>query len=601
MTDDEWPPLTEATIRELARSNSYQRGQSYYEQGAVSDVVRRGDRVRADVEGSQYQPYTVTIEFDDAGVARTDCSCPYDHGGICKHRVAVLLTCLRDPECVRTRSPLSDLLADADRETLEELLVELAGDRPDVADWIETRLETSAVADESATDESVSVNLESIQRQAELALPKPGQRGHKDAYAEAQRMAGELDELLEQARLAIEASDGETALDILEAITEVLVTNRWPELLPHDVPDLFETIEDLGTLFIEAVLTADLDESDQTDWEQRLREWDKNTTFRHFMGRSVFGTAANAAKEGWDNDRVQWAMDGEFDHGEFWEDSSGGGTTNVIDVRLRILDRQDRTDDYLNLSLAARADLAHAEMLVEVGRIEDAVEYGIEHLSKPESLLSLAKSLREHGHTDAAFTVAEHGLTLEEYGRDTLAEWLRDRAASAGEDDLALEAAITAFETSPSVSAFEAVEELAADDWETIKTDLLEYLRTEQPGGRTAARAAEVFIHEDEYDDAITLAKRSGRTSVIEPVVEAVIKERPDWVISTCKAQAEPIVEQGKHDSYETAVRWLRRAGEAAQAAHQLEEWREYVETMRDEHYQKYKLRPMLDDLLEKF
>ena len=174
-------------------------------------------------------------------------------------------------------------------------------------------------------------------------------------------------------------------------------------------------------------------------------------------------------------------------------------------------------------------------------------------------------------------------------------------AASAGEDSLAVEAAITAFETSPSVSAFEAVEELAADNCETIKTDLLEYLRTEQLGSETAARAAEVFIRENEYDDAITLAKRSGQTSVIEPVVQAVIVERPDWVISTCKAQAEPIVEQGKHNSYETAVRWLRCAGEAAQAAGEREEWREYVETMRDEHYQKYTLRPMLDDLLEGF
>ena len=32
-----------------------------------------------------------------------------------------------------------------------------------------------------------------------------------------------------------------------------------------------------------------------------------------------------------------------------------------------------------------------------------------------------------------------------------------------------------------------------------------------------------------------------------------------------------------------------------------LDEWREYVETMRDDHYRKYKLRPMLDDLLEEF
>ncbi|RKS75926.1 putative Zn finger protein [Haloarcula quadrata] len=601
MNDGEWPPLTEATIRELARSNSYQRGQSYYEQGAVSDVVRRGDRVRADVEGSQYQPYTITIEFQDAGVDHTDCSCPYDHGGICKHRVAVLLTCLRDPERVRAQPPLSDLLADADRETLEELLVELAAERPDVSDWFETRLETSAVADEAATDESVSVNLESIQRQAKHTLPKPGQRGHNDAYAEAQRMAGELDELLEQARLAIEADDGETALDVLEAITEVLVTNKWTGLLPHDVSDLFETIDDLGELFVEAVLTAGLPEEERADWEQQLREWDEDTTFAHFMGGTVLGAAADAVIEGWDDDRVQQALEGDLDHGEFGEDSQRWHAPDVVDVRLRILARQDRHEAYLNLSRAAGADLAHAEMLVEVGRIENAVEYGVDHLLDPESLLSLAQTLREQGHTDAAFTVAEHGLTVKEYGQDTLAEWLRDRAASAGEDDLALEAAITAFETSPSVSAFEAVEELAADDWETIKTDLLEYLRTEQPGGRTAARAAEVFIREGEYDDAITLAKRSSRTSVIEPVVEAVTEERPDWVVRTCKAQAEPIVEQGKHDSYETAVRWLRRAGEAAQAADELDEWREYVETVRDKHYQKYKLRPMLDDLLEEF
>jgi uncharacterized Zn finger protein len=600
MADGNWPGLTEAGVRELARAKSYQRGQSYYEDGAVTDVVRRGDTVRAEVAGSRGQQYAITIEFDDAGVAGTDCSCPYDHGGICKHRVAVLLTCIHDPDSVHTRPSLSEQVADADRETLEEILLELAGDRPELGDRIETRLETSAVANEAATDTTVSVNLTSIRQQAENALPKPGQRGHNDAYAEAQRMAGELDELLEQARLAIEAGDGETALDVLETVTEVLVTNRWPELLPHDVPDLFETIEDLGTLFVEAVLMADLDESDRTDWEQRLRDWDTNMTFQHFMGRSVLGTAADAAMEGWDNDRVQWAMDGEFDHGEFWEDSSGRGTTNVIDVRLRILDRQDRIDEYLNLSLAAGADLAHAEMLVEVARIEEAVEYGVDHLSNPESLLSLAKTLEGDGHTDAAFTVAEHGLTCEEYGKDTLAEWLRERAASAGEDDLALEAAIVAFEESPSVSAYEAVEELA-DDWEPIRNDLLDYLHTEKPSGRTAARAAEVFIHEEQYDDAIDLAERSGRTSVIEPVVEAVIEERSQWVISTCKSQAEPIVEQGKHNSYETAVRWLRRAGEAARAADEPGEWREYVETMREEHYQKYKLRPMLDDLLAEF
>jgi uncharacterized Zn finger protein len=43
---------------------SYDRGQSYYEREAVSDVVRRGETLRADVRGSQYRPYTTTIETD---------------------------------------------------------------------------------------------------------------------------------------------------------------------------------------------------------------------------------------------------------------------------------------------------------------------------------------------------------------------------------------------------------------------------------------------------------------------------------------------------------------------------------------------------------
>jgi len=597
MGDDQWPPLTEAIIGDLARAKSYERGQSYYERGAVSDVVRRGDTVRAEVQGSQYQPYTITIMFDETGVTRTDCSCPYDHGGICKHRVAVLLTCLRDTGSIRTRQPISELITEADRTVLEELLVELVDDRPELAAWIETRLETSTIAEEGDTASTVSVNLDSVRMQAEHALPKPGQRGHNDAYAESQRMAGELEDLLEQARLALDAGDGRTALDILEVITEVLVNNRWNELLPHDVPDLFDVIDELEELFIEAILRADLDEDERADWEQQLREWDSDTTLQHFMGRSVFGAAADAAMEGWDDDRIQRAMQGEFDHGEFWEDDAGWHSTSVIKVRLRILEEKDRIDDYLNLSLATAQDTAHATMLVQADRIDQAVEYGHTHLTSPNSLLALAKTLREHGHTAEAFTVAEDGLALDTYRTDTLAEWLRDRAASDGNETLALEAAITVFEQSPSLSSYEAVEEIA-DDWETVKRDLLDTLREQEP---TSRHAAEVFIHEELYDEAIEVAERSRRRGVIETVSTAVVEHRPEWMIETCKAQAEPIVEQGKHDSYETAVRWLRHAGDAAQAADELDQWRAYVEQMQEEHYQKYKLRPMLDDLLEGF
>lgn len=591
MDDEQWPTLTEATIGKLARAKSYDRGQSYYERDAVSDVVRRGEMVRAQVEGSQYQPYAVRLEFDDAGVARTDCSCPYDHGGICKHRVAVLLTCLRDPETVSEKPPISALIADADREILQELIFELAESHPEMVDWIETHLTTTSETD---ADTTVSVNTESIHQQTKHALPKPGQPGHDDAYAEAERMASELDGLIEQAHQALDAGDGETALDILEAITDVLATNHWVDLLPHDVDHLYDTIRTVCETFTEAILMADLDASEREDWADRLTEW--GDSIQHFTGRPTLSVAVDAARAGWDDDRLQEALSGSLSEGELDVDEPmyvDGLTT----ARLSVLKRQGRTEEYLNLAHATGESQAYTEMLVHTGEVEQAVDTAIENLSRPRSLLEVAQQLRENNHPAAALEVAEHGLTVEGYHRDALAEWLRDRAASMDEADLALRAAITAFEESPSVSTYQAVEELA-NDWEHVRTELLASLRDQNP---SSTQAAEVFLQEELYDDAIDVAERSGRSSVIETVVTAVKTEHPQWVISTCKSQAEPIIEQGKHDSYRTAVRWLRRAGQAAQAANELDAWRDYVETIRDDHYRKYKLRPMLEDLLEEF
>jgi len=137
------PALTEATVRNLARPQSYDRGENYYDDGRVLEIVRRGDVVRAEVEGSQYEPYQVRIELDDTGVVDTNCSCPYDHGGICKHRVAVLQTYVRDPDVISQRPPVSELVTDTDPEELRSLLVDLVEKRPELAEWVESRLETS--------------------------------------------------------------------------------------------------------------------------------------------------------------------------------------------------------------------------------------------------------------------------------------------------------------------------------------------------------------------------------------------------------------------------------------------------------------------------
>ncbi|MER8523376.1 SWIM zinc finger family protein [Mesorhizobium sp. M1076] len=144
------PPFGEDTIRALATEESFARGKSYFRSGAVSELVRRGDVLTAQVEGSEFAPYVVTVRLREGGVAdtrgvtETRCSCPYDWGGACKHVVAVLLKFVAKPGEVVERLPLADMLRDLDRAALAALLISRAEEDPGLVLWLEAELAVGA-------------------------------------------------------------------------------------------------------------------------------------------------------------------------------------------------------------------------------------------------------------------------------------------------------------------------------------------------------------------------------------------------------------------------------------------------------------------------
>ncbi len=97
--------LTEGRVRERASSESFRRGEDYYRQGAVLSLTRRGGVLRAEVAGSEFAPYEVSVTFDEAGITEAACGCPYEWGGWCKHIVAALLASIYEPESVRDLPP----------------------------------------------------------------------------------------------------------------------------------------------------------------------------------------------------------------------------------------------------------------------------------------------------------------------------------------------------------------------------------------------------------------------------------------------------------------------------------------------------------------
>jgi SWIM zinc finger len=164
MAEEKLPRLTEAHVRELATEKSFGRGEAYYHDGSVLEPVRQERELRAQCQGSDYEPYQVSATLAKSGISETSCTCPYDYGGICKHIVALLLTYIHEPQSFRSIPPLSALLAGRSREELIALVGEMIKREPELLSLVELSVETEHAARGNPPDVSV------YRRQARRAL-----------------------------------------------------------------------------------------------------------------------------------------------------------------------------------------------------------------------------------------------------------------------------------------------------------------------------------------------------------------------------------------------------------------------------------------------
>lgn len=130
--------LAEASIRRHTDPQSFERGANYYRHGAILNPVRQGNELRAECQGSQYQPYRVTVTLDEQGITDYECSCP--RGGFCKHVVALLLTWVHQPDEFHVMAPVDELLAKCSREELIVLVKEMIVRQPDLVRLLELPL-----------------------------------------------------------------------------------------------------------------------------------------------------------------------------------------------------------------------------------------------------------------------------------------------------------------------------------------------------------------------------------------------------------------------------------------------------------------------------
>ena len=507
--------FTEADVRAGANDQSFQRGSSYHRSGAVHDVVRRGNLLTAQVQGSDYAPYEIAVSLlDDGSIDDATCTCPYDWGGYCKHIVAVLLTALQGDK-ITVKPELDTLLAGLTEAQLRRIIRAVAEDEPALVAAIEQEVEwlkTTPVADTASTApaaHAITFDLAAIRREIRKDIRQAGATGGGSGYSDRywdDDEAGLIypDEVLgphrELAERLLAAGDAAAATDVITAMIEewgegIAGLDEW---IAENNEDMFsETALDLGVLLAEALLSQDFSPEQRAQWLARVEDWGEDP-----INLDVVETALD---QWWDYPPLVAAMQGNItEQGAWGEGEAPDFADELTLVRLRILERQGRTQAYIHLAEAEGQTSLYVNMLARSGQVARAVAEARQWIESPTEILSLARVLVEQGERAAALDVAGHGLDMTGQGSKTeLARWTVALAQGADDPVLALRAAQTAFTSSFELADYQVAERLAGADWPAIKAGLLE-----QMARSGSYHKVDIYLYEHMLAEAMAVVDR---------------------------------------------------------------------------------------------
>ena len=593
--------FTEADIRAGTSGRSYSRGEGYYRDGAVISVTRRGDSITAEVAGSDYAPYAVAITLHpDGSIRDADCTCPYEQGGYCKHIVAALLATLRDSHKVTVKPDMETLLTGLTEAQLRRILRTVAEALPAFADAVEQEvkwIKMEPVTGDAATATKappIAVDITAIRRELRKDLrqlndTRGGYRSdfyYDDEYAVNPNPA--LAPHLATVEALLAAGDAVTATSVLVAVIEewgegIAGLEEW--IFESNEETFAEATQEVDALLAEALLSQELSPEQRAQWQARLEDWDEDVA-------SLEITAA-ALEYWWDYGPLVAAMQGHITEQGAWEGEAPYHADQLALARLRVLERQGRTQEYIHLAAAEGHLGLSAQMLARTGQVARAVEEAVQHLTAPGELLALARVLVDVGRPEAALTVAAHGLDqphqpYQSYGTE-LARWTATLAQQSGDHALALRAAEAAFLSSYLLEDYQAAERLAGEAWPEVKGRLLASLQQSN-----AYNKVDIYLYEKMLVEAMAQVDKGAYGTDLERVIQATRAQYPDWGVQKCKRQAEGIMDGGKAKYYDDAIVWLRLAREILVEHGRQAEWQGYLASLLETHARKYKLVPML-------
>lgn len=170
---------------------------------------------------------------------------------------------------------------------------------------------------------------------------------------------------------------------MLTAITESCLEN-WDIVDDYGV-DNYQVAEELSDIWCETILSADITAAEKVDIQVNLEYW------RSSWGE-YFDIAIASLEQGWDYPPLKQVLQGNITALGAWEGEAPYYADDLALIRLQILERQQRLEEYLYLAEAEGQVTKHLTMLVRLDRVTEAMQAAQQEMSTMEEALAFSQA-----------------------------------------------------------------------------------------------------------------------------------------------------------------------------------------------------------------
>lgn len=587
--------ITEKRLRSMADSARFQRGQEYYQGGAVTGLRQYRGRVSATVAGSR--DYRVTL-WEEAGKLKFECSCPdgMDYA-FCKHCVAVGLALLEQTGEEDTggnkstgktsrKKARQDITAEdihawlqkQDAATLADLLVAQAMDDQNLYRTLQLK-----VAGAIGGDANISAVKQAL---GEAILPGYFIEYH-DAYDYAKTVETAifaLEDLLHEGQAGTVIELAEFALHKAEEAMDNIDDSSG---------HMDGILENLQVLHLAACKDA---KPDPQVLAERLFEWELTGEWEVFSGaaaRYADVLSERGLKRYRELAQAAWRKLKPLT-------GAAGKPTDYEEAHRR------RRITHIMETLAQQS--GDVEALVEVLRHD---------LSQPYSFLKIAETYKKAKKTDNALEWAERGIKMFPDTPDSrLLEFAADEYHRRQRHDEAVSLIWQLFTDRPGLEQYRQLKQHAdrCQQWPHWRKQAMDHLHgllenkpaQKRPSGNFyfsyayGPRSVLVEIHlwENNVELAWELAQGGElHEGLWLKLADKRAQQHPDDAIKIYRNQVEAAVSQTSKKDYSVAVRYLEQIRALMAQSGREEAFSRYLETLRTTHKRKRSFIAMIEKL----